>query len=275
MEENLIINGVYLGQITEVQTDSNHVRGTVTSSSCPQTRITFKYKDIRVQEYLTSLISQSKPVNLESSIRETRPVYISNIEQSVSYMGSSVFECTLHLYSVTGSVVDVNSYPTTNEFESIHNQHNEEGNTMNTSMKSANIASLMLEGLKTVSVRVSGISNAYTYKTLDDYEEGDMVVVKMSSSLKVGQVKEVHKVPRIDVDSNINYDWIFSKVDSDGYEAMVEKEEVFAETLLELQQKSVRENATRLVSEKLGISEHDLIQASAVLKISKDTSKDE
>lgn len=135
------------------------------------------------------------------------------------------------------------------------------------SMKTENIASMMIENLKTIAVKFPATERYYTYKTIDDFEIGDFVIVKTQNKLQVVEVVEVHKVPQIDVDSNIKYQWIVQKVDTTSYDEMTLREDKFAEHLLEIQQKAIRANASRMLAEKLGVEESDLLEASKLLKL--------
>jgi hypothetical protein len=134
-------------------------------------------------------------------------------------------------------------------------------------MKTENIASMMIENLKTIAVKFPTTNKRYTYKTVDDFEVGDFVVVKAQGEFKVVEVVEVHKVPQIDVESNIKYQWVIQKVDTASYDEMNLREEKFADHLLEIQQKAVRANATKMLAEKLGVEESDLLKASELLKL--------
>lgn len=147
-------------------------------------------------------------------------------------------------------------------------------NQEETAMKTENIASMMIEGLKTVGVQFRHSGKSYTYKTMDTYEVGDYAVVHAQGDYKIVEVVAVHKVPQIDVDSNIKYAWVVQKIDLDAHSQMLEREQEFSEHLLELQQKSVRDNAATMLADKLGVSKDELLEASKVLTIEQKSDED-
>ena len=156
------------------------------------------------------------------------------------------------------------------------NTETEKPNEVKT-MKTENIASLMIEGLRTVSVEFAQGANRhpYTYKTLiEDIEVDDVVVVYVSGVPKCAHVIGVDKTPKIDVDSNTNYKWIVCKVDETEYEETKKREKEFADHLLELQQKNVVQNATVMLAEKLGIEKSDLDEAKKILQVTKNTNNE-
>ena len=156
------------------------------------------------------------------------------------------------------------------------NSQTEKPNEVKT-MKTENIASLMIEGLRTVSVEFAQgpTRRPYTYKTLiEDIEVDDVVVVYVSGVPKCAHVIGVDKTPKIDVDSNTNYKWIVCKVDETEYEETKKREKEFADHLLELQQKNVVQNATVMLAEKLGIEKSDLDEAKKILQVTKNTNNE-
>lgn len=128
-------------------------------------------------------------------------------------------------------------------------------------MKTKNIAAVLMDNCKTIGVKFSEGEKLYTYKTTEDFEIGEYVVVNTPryhiqgeySGLTIAIVSEVHKVPQIDVDSNINYQWIVQKVDMANYKDLNAREEKFNDHLLEMQQKSVKSNAINMLAENLGV----------------------
>jgi hypothetical protein len=143
----------------------------------------------------------------------------------------------------------------------------EENKTGEQNMKTKNIAAVLMENCKTIGVHFSDGNKTYTYKTTEDFKVGDYAVVNTPnyqiqgehSGLTIAIVTEVHKVPNIDVDSNINYQWIVQKVDMSNYNEMNLREDKFNDHLLEIQQKTVKKNAINMLAEHLG-TEINLLQ---------------
>ena len=136
------------------------------------------------------------------------------------------------------------------------------------SMKTHNIAALLMESCKTVSVTFEvnlKNSTAYVYKTVLDLEFGDSVVVNVSGKLKIATVTEIHKVPRLDMDSQLEYKWIIQKVDTTKYDELLKLESEFQDTLMEIVQQDLREKAIDMLRVKLGSENTNL--ASAVKKL--------
>lgn len=135
-------------------------------------------------------------------------------------------------------------------------------------MKTHNIAALLMESCKTVSVTFEvnlKNSTAYVYKTVLDLEFGDSVVVNVSGKLKIATVTEIHKVPRLDMDSQLEYKWIIQKVDTTKYDELLKLESEFQDTLMEIVQQDLREKAIDMLRVKLGSENTNL--ASAVKKL--------
>lgn len=120
-------------------------------------------------------------------------------------------------------------------------------------MKTKNIAAVLMDNCKTIGVQFESQGKVYTYKTTEDFEVGDKAVVKARGMLQIVDVVEVHKVAQIDVDSNIQYQWIVQKVDMTNYETLNSREQEFNDHLLEVQQKSVVQNAKTMLAESLGV----------------------
>lgn len=116
-------------------------------------------------------------------------------------------------------------------------------------MKSKNIASLLMENLKTVAVSFDvGNRKNYTYKTTLDLEAGDKVVVETpSNGFQVVCVVEAHDVPQIAPDSSINYKWIVQKVDTSVRDELEAREAEFAKEVLKLEQANVRKQAIAML----------------------------
>jgi hypothetical protein len=67
-------------------------------------------------------------------------------------------------------------------------------------------------------------ARAYTYKSLEDIEEGDFVVVNSPGGMKVVKVSEVVPATEYITESTYAIKWAVGKVDMDNYEACKEIE---------------------------------------------------
>ncbi len=122
-------------------------------------------------------------------------------------------------------------------------------------MKSRHLLALLQTGFTTIQVEfVEGevklnteqryIKKQYTYKArLDDNLVVDDYAVVMSPTrgLALVQVKQVDKVPKIDVDAPWTYKWIVQKVDLASYNAILAQEQQFEEAMLEVERTQQRE----------------------------------
>lgn len=133
-------------------------------------------------------------------------------------------------------------------------------------MKTQNIAALLMESCKTIGVRFKGEQDKiYTYKTTEDFNVDDYAIVFARGQFKTVKVMEVHKVPMLDMGSNLNYQWVVQKIDTTKYDELNALEAEFQEHLLELEQRAVRANAMELLTEKLGIK--NKLLSSAINKL--------
>ena len=129
-------------------------------------------------------------------------------------------------------------------------------------MKTSNIASLLMENCKTISVYFKeDTDKKYVFKTTEILNKGDLVVVKTKGCYKLAKVYEAHIVPQIDLNSTNCYEWIVSKVDTTQYEELNALEKEFSDHLLQLEQRSVRANAMLMLTEELGIKSNILTKA--------------
>lgn len=121
------------------------------------------------------------------------------------------------------------------------------------------LSSILMENCKTVAVSFGkDESRTYTYKTTEDFEVGDFAVVKPNNTLKVVKVVKVHEIPELDVNSNMDYDWIVQRIDLESYENLVEKGKLFESQLRYLQHQRVKQQAKQLLAESLDLEELDV-----------------
>jgi hypothetical protein len=131
-------------------------------------------------------------------------------------------------------------------------------------MKSSNVLALFNNKLKTVGVQFkthdgSAFGKVYTYKTLEDFKEGDEAVVNApSTGMTVVRVVDVHVVPDIDVDATFAYQWIVCKIDAAEYDKRAELE---AKALIEIekfQYESKRKKVTNEFAKGMGVKRKDI-----------------
>jgi hypothetical protein len=125
-------------------------------------------------------------------------------------------------------------------------------------MSTENLASLMIEGLKTVGAIFSTSPLAenlktYTYKTLHTFNKGDLAVVNVNGVFKVVTITEIHDSPQIDIRANYKYQWIVSKVDTKDYEALTQAEEDFQKELRKVEHSSYKARAKELLAASLNV----------------------
>lgn len=105
-----------------------------------------------------------------------------------------------------------------------------------------NIAALLREGIRTVSVRFQGapLEKTYIYVTDLVLLAGDRAVVQVAENYKVVEVVEQHSDLRIDPNSEHRYQWIVSKVDLKQYQTNLETNQRIERTVAEAYQANLR-----------------------------------
>jgi len=133
------------------------------------------------------------------------------------------------------------------------------GSRRNEMSNTKTLASLMIEGLKTVKVKFKDYDKKfYTYKTLWDHEVGDFVVVRVQDEYKVVEVMEVDDVPDLNIHSDVNYKWIVDKVDIDHHKTILDTESEMSKELRRVEQKGVINKAREMMAEILGVEKSDV-----------------
>lgn len=122
-------------------------------------------------------------------------------------------------------------------------------------MSTLNLAAMLMENVKTVDVRFKKNNGHYTYKTVEDLEEGQVVVVDTQYGPKTARVMEVHNIPKFNSDMELK--WVISKVDFTKFEKLNSIEQKFQDQLLRIEQQSKRQQALDALKERLGIEETD------------------
>lgn len=87
------------------------------------------------------------------------------------------------------------------------------------------------------------VNKAYTFKALktDFICAGDYIIVLTTQGLRTGLVTLVHETPQIDFDSDVDYKWIVGKVDLTAHLQLIQREEEFKATLVEIERQKQRE----------------------------------
>ena len=124
---------------------------------------------------------------------------------------------------------------------SLDDQHTNTGSTgMN-----INHSITALQDFNTVGVRFTDTNKVYTYKTSEDFTEGDHAVVCPSGILKIVQIVRVDDTPQIDFGSNVEYKWIVQRVSTVTYDTILDQEEQMAiqlrKTIANSKRKEVKE----------------------------------
>lgn len=111
-------------------------------------------------------------------------------------------------------------------------------------------------------------SQPYTYKTLEDIELNDFVVVEVNRDeipkLKVAKVVNICDIHEIDYGRFPKCRWVVSKVDTDKYKACVESEKKIEQQLSVVKAKKLREAALSNLEESIGAE--GLLQLSNMAK---------
>ena len=78
----------------------------------------------------------------------------------------------------------------------------------------------------------------YYYKTTEDFEIGDNAVVSVNDELKIVRVVVLDCI--LNLDTNINYKWVVSKVDKDEFNRCIEVEKELTYQINTLRLKALR-----------------------------------
>ena len=100
------------------------------------------------------------------------------------------------------------------------------------------------QSFKTAAIKInSKDTQSYTYKIplSVELQEGDRVVVSLpNGALKIARVTEAHENPRIEYGSDIIYNWIVQKVDTQAFEEIQAAEKDLASKISHLQAEEVK-----------------------------------
>lgn len=140
-------------------------------------------------------------------------------------------------------------------------------------MRKNHLLAMMTENLITIGVHYvtpnttlqnsGSIAKAYTFKTDDPtIKVGDFVAVPISNGVpKVCTVVEVHETPQIDTDSDIEYKWIYGKIDVSSYNKRAELEKEALAVLNAAERKRAAERAIQILREEVGESTVQKVQS--------------
>jgi len=75
-----------------------------------------------------------------------------------------------------------------------------------------------VENFKTIGCAFASQKRAFTYKTLEDFKEGDYAVVATERGFTVVRVVSVHPEPKINPKIADKYKWVVQRVDTSLYD---------------------------------------------------------
>lgn len=125
-------------------------------------------------------------------------------------------------------------------------------------MSNESVLISLLQNARTCSVVFPGSNRKYTYKVPEGMEltvDDRCVVDSPSSGLTVVQVTEVHDESGIDVEAAFKYKWLVSKVDLEGYNALLAQEKTMEEDLKKLRSKTQVKKQIKSLLGELGDEE--------------------
>jgi len=93
----------------------------------------------------------------------------------------------------------------------------------------------------------------YYYKTTEDFEIGDDAVVDVHGELKIVRITELDCM--LDINTNIKYKWIVSKVDKTEYERCQEVEKELTCQINTIRVNQLRKECLKEIKEELGSAE--------------------
>lgn len=127
-------------------------------------------------------------------------------------------------------------------------------------MNPANVASLLIDELKTVGVVYRGTgTKCYTFKTLEDFEVGDFaIVMNTRNEPEVVRIKELHDVPQIDLSAPYAYKWLVSKVNLEAYEQQLKKDNELTDHIRKMQQERCRDQAREALQNALNLDDLEM-----------------
>lgn len=131
-------------------------------------------------------------------------------------------------------------------------------------MKTKLLLALLDTNLRTVGVQykdMNGVAfgKVYTYKTdIEGLEVGDDVIVDApSTGMTVVKVAELHEIADLDEKATFEYKWIVSKVDAEGHEKRLEREEELAKEFAVIQRKVKKAKMVEQLAKSLGYESAD------------------
>lgn len=110
-----------------------------------------------------------------------------------------------------------------------------------------NVAAVMDDNITLVSVVFPGEMRTYDFKctkcVAETLKEGDSAIAETKNGIKIVTVAKVHSEFDIDVNTNIEYKWLFQKVDTDKLAQLKEHNAQLTSKLKQLQRQKTREQA--------------------------------
>lgn len=119
-------------------------------------------------------------------------------------------------------------------------------------------ASALLSKDRFVGVRFEGTAKNYTYRTTENFEEGDCAVVEVSGTLKFVKVVEIDAVP--DYTATYTHKWIVSKVDLALYNQRKAEEKLLQAELKKWMSGKAKRQLQKELLEELGPMPEELVK---------------
>ena len=125
-------------------------------------------------------------------------------------------------------------------------------------MKAGHMVNCLYENLKVVHVRFESNHKEYTYKTLRDFQIGDVCIVDTPRSGYA--VAKVTAIAPIDLSLKRNLKWIVQKVDDVEYIEAKRKEKMAIDGINAMMIENSRKDALSELSEVIGVANEDQIK---------------
>lgn len=125
-------------------------------------------------------------------------------------------------------------------------------------MSNESVLISLLQNARTCSIVFPGPSRKYTYKVPDSMAVAPndyCIVDSPSNGLVVVRVVEVHDESGIDAEAAFKYKWLVSKVDLEGYRALLAQEKIMEEDLKKLRRKTQVKKQIKSLLGELGDEE--------------------
>ena len=109
-------------------------------------------------------------------------------------------------------------------------------------MRLSHLVPFLVDDVRTVLVTFDKSSRSYTYKTNLDLSAGDLVIVTTGKSYGVGEIEEIHDVPKLDKGAKYEYGWVVAELNPllEEHESLKLREREFLDSLKEVKGKTAK-----------------------------------